>query len=227
MAGQGRFWSRRDTAWSFCLGLKAASAAGTRGKVSGRPARPGWRDMAGPMRMDEAGRSAGRRHRAGDLIRHRDFRLLWLGETVSQVGTAMAAVAVPLLAVTVLHASTFMVSMLVAAAWLPWLLIGLPAGAWVDRLPCRAVMVTCDAVSAALYASVPVAAWLGVLTIPSCWPSRCSAEPPASSSAPPTRSTCHRSSLLTSWSRATRSWLAAPRPPASADLVWQAWSPRR
>ena len=121
--------------------------------------------MAGPMRMDEAGRSAGRRHRAGDLIRHRDFRLLWLGETVSQVGTAMAAVAVPLLAVTVLHASTFMVSMLVAAAWLPWLLIGLPAGAWVDRLPCRAVMVTCDAVSAALYASVPVAAWLGVLTI--------------------------------------------------------------
>jgi MFS family permease len=81
------------------------------------------------------------------------------------IGTAMAAVAVPLLAVTVLHASTFMVSMLVAAAWLPWLLIGLPAGAWADRLPCRAVMITCDAVSAALYASVPVAAWPGVLTI--------------------------------------------------------------
>ena len=86
------------------------------------------------MRMDEAGRSAGRRHRAGDLIRHRDFRLLWLGETVSLVGTAVAVVAVPLLAVTVLHASTFEVSALVAAAWL---LIGLPSGAWVDRLPVR------------------------------------------------------------------------------------------
>jgi len=114
--------------------------------------------------MDEASRT-GRRYRAGGLLWHRDFRLLWFGETISEVGNAMAVVAVPLLAVTVLHASTFMVSALVAAAWLPWLLIGLPAGAWVDRLPCRAVMVICDAISAALYASVPAAAWFGVLTI--------------------------------------------------------------
>ncbi len=121
--------------------------------------------MAGLMRMDEAGSGTGRRYRVGGLLWHRDFRLLWFGETISQVGNAMAVVAVPLLAVTVLHASTFMVSALVAAAWLPWLLIGLPAGAWVDRLPCRAVMVTCDATSTALYASVPAAAWLGVLTI--------------------------------------------------------------
>ncbi len=121
--------------------------------------------MAGLMRMDEAGSGTGRRYRVGGLLWHRDFRLLWFGETISQVGNAMAVVAVPLLAVTVLHASTFMVSALVAAAWLPWLLIGLPAGAWVDRLPCPAVMVTCDATSTALYASVPAAAWLGVLTI--------------------------------------------------------------
>ena len=114
--------------------------------------------------MAEASRT-GRRYRVGGLLWHRDFRLLWFGETISEVGNAMAVVAVPLLAVTVLHASTFTVSALVAAAWLPWLLIGLPAGAWVDRLPCRAVMVICDAISAALYASVPAAAWLGVLTI--------------------------------------------------------------
>ena len=104
-------------------------------------------------------------HRPGGLLWHRDFRLLWSGETVSQVGTAMAVVAMPLAAVTVLQAGTFAVTALVAMTWLPWLLIGLPAGAWVDRLPRRAVMVACDLTAVALYASVPLAAWAGVLTI--------------------------------------------------------------
>ena len=77
----------------------------------------------------------------------------------------MAVVAMPLAAVTVLHAGTFAVTALVAMTWLPWLLIGLPAGAWVDRLPRRAVMVACDLIAVALYASVPLAASAGVLTI--------------------------------------------------------------
>jgi MFS family permease len=98
------------------------------------------------------------------LLRQRNFRLLWIGETISQVGNAMAVVGIPLVAVVVLHASTFAVGALTAAAWLPWLLIGLPAGAWVDRLPVRPVMITADAVSALLYATVPVAAWTGVLS---------------------------------------------------------------
>jgi predicted MFS family arabinose efflux permease len=76
----------------------------------------------------------------------------------------MAVVGVPLLALAVLHASTFAVSALTAAAYLPWLVIGLPVGAWVDRLPPRPLMVSCDIVSALLYASLPVAAWAGVLT---------------------------------------------------------------
>jgi predicted MFS family arabinose efflux permease len=71
----------------------------------------------------------------------------------------------PLLAVTVLHASTLTVTALVAAAWLPWLVIGLPAGAWIDRRPPRAVLITSDVISAALYASIPVAAWCHVLAI--------------------------------------------------------------
>lgn len=103
--------------------------------------------------------------RFGGLLWQRNFRLLWIGETISQLGNAMAVVGVPLAAVVVLHASTFAVSLLTAAAWLPWLLIGLPAGAWVDRLPARQVMIACDAVSAVLYAAVPVAAWAGILTI--------------------------------------------------------------
>jgi hypothetical protein len=51
-----------------------------------------------------------------------------------------------------------------AAATLPWLVIGLFVGAWVDRLPARPLMIICDLVSLVLYASLPVAYWLGVLT---------------------------------------------------------------
>jgi MFS family permease len=108
--------------------------------------------------------SPGPQRRRGGLLWHRSFRLLWFGETISGAGTAMAAAGMPLLAVTVLHASTFAVAAITAAAYLPWLVIGLPAGAWVDRLPARPVMIACDAVSALLYASLPVAAWMGVLT---------------------------------------------------------------
>jgi hypothetical protein len=57
------------------------------------------------------------------------------------------------------------VTLLTATAYLPWLLIGLPVGAWVDRIRCRPLMIACDLVAAALYGSLPVAAWLGVLTI--------------------------------------------------------------
>ena len=102
--------------------------------------------------------------RPGGLLRQRNFRLLWVGETVSGAGSALAVVVVPLLAVTVLHASTFAVAALTAAAYLPWLVIGLPAGAWVDRRPARPLMIACDVISALLYASLPAAAWLGVLS---------------------------------------------------------------
>jgi Major Facilitator Superfamily len=103
------------------------------------------------------------RRRVG-LLRQRNFRLLWIGETVSTAGSAMAVVGVPLLAVTVLHAGTFAVAVLTAAAYLPWLVIGLPAGAWVDRLPPRPLMIACDMISALLFASLPAAAWIGVLS---------------------------------------------------------------
>jgi predicted MFS family arabinose efflux permease len=100
----------------------------------------------------------------GGLFRQRNFRLLWIGETISVAGSSMAVVGVPLAAVTVLRASTFAVAALTAAAYLPWLVIGLPAGAWVDRLPARPLMISCDVISALLFASLPAAAWLGVLS---------------------------------------------------------------
>lgn len=103
--------------------------------------------------------------RPENLLRHRDFRLLWLGETTSSLGSMVSTVALPLVAVLTLHASVFLVGALEAAAWLPWLFVGLFAGAVVDRLPRRPVMIAADVASALLLASVPVAAWCGVLTI--------------------------------------------------------------
>lgn len=102
---------------------------------------------------------------SGELLRQRGFRLLWAGETISQLGNAMAMVGVPLVAVIVLRASTFAVGLITAAGWLPWLIIGLPAGAWADRLPARRVMIACDLISAVLYACVPAAAWAGRLSV--------------------------------------------------------------
>lgn len=95
----------------------------------------------------------------------RNFRLLLIGETTSKLGTSVTSVLLPLVAVTTLHASPFVMGVLTAAPWLPWLVIGLPAGAWVDRLAPRRVMLVCNAVSAAVFVSVPVTWWLGVLTI--------------------------------------------------------------
>lgn len=99
------------------------------------------------------------------LLARRDFRLLWAGEGVSRLGSAVTAVALPLVAVVTLDAGPAAAGLLSAAVWLPWLLFGLPAGVWVGRWSRRAVLVRCDLVSALLYASVPAAAWLGVLTL--------------------------------------------------------------
>lgn len=100
------------------------------------------------------------------LARNRNFSRLWIGEGVSVLGNATTSILLPLVAVLELDASAFAVGLLTAAAWLPWLLIGLPAGAWVDRLPARAVMIVADVVAAAGIVSVPVAAALDRLTLP-------------------------------------------------------------
>jgi MFS family permease len=103
--------------------------------------------------------------RHGPPLRHPDFRLLWAGETVSQAGSAMTVVALPLVAITILDASPIVLGLLTASAWLPSLLISLPAGAWVDQTGRRAVMQAANIASAALFVSVPVAAWSGALTV--------------------------------------------------------------
>ena len=102
---------------------------------------------------------------ARSLARNRSFGLLWLGEGVSVVGNATTSTLLPLLAVTQLDAGPGWMGLIAAAAWLPWLVIGLPAGAWVDRLPARPVMIIANIVSAAALGSLPVAFALGMLTL--------------------------------------------------------------
>ncbi|HEY2430759.1 MAG TPA: MFS transporter [Acidimicrobiales bacterium] len=97
------------------------------------------------------------------LWRHRDFRLLWAGQSVSELGSQVSVLAIPLVAIDRLHASAFEVGVLTAMETLPFVLVGLPAGAWVDRLRRRPVLIAADVGRAALLASIPVAAALSVL----------------------------------------------------------------
>ncbi|WP_329130507.1 MFS transporter [Streptomyces sp. NBC_00670] len=102
--------------------------------------------------------------RAARLV-HPDFRSLWIGQTVSGLGSSITVVSVPLIAVVTLHADSTAVGLLAGAVWVPWLLVGLPVGAWVDRVRKRPLMIACDLVSAAALTSVPLAAWCGALTL--------------------------------------------------------------
>ncbi|MFB9689320.1 MFS transporter [Amycolatopsis plumensis] len=101
----------------------------------------------------------------GSLFRHADFRRLFAGDTASQFGTTVGYTAIPLLAAVTLAATPFEMGLLTAAQTLAFLLIGLPAGVWVDRLRRRRVMLTADFVRFALLLSVPLAWWAGVLTL--------------------------------------------------------------
>lgn len=102
----------------------------------------------------------------GSLWWHRDFRLLWGGQSVSVTGGQVGTIAVPLLALTVLEASTFQVALLTAAARTPPLLVGLHSGVLADRYRKRPLMIGCDLFNTLVLALVPAAAWAGWLTLP-------------------------------------------------------------
>ncbi|MCP2032869.1 MFS family permease [Okibacterium sp. HSC-33S16] len=99
------------------------------------------------------------------LIRNRDFRLLLAGQTTSQLGAQVSGVAIPLLAVITLDASPIELGLVTASSTVAFALIGLPAGAWLDRWRKLPVLVASDLVRALLLATIPLAALLGVLTM--------------------------------------------------------------
>ncbi|MER0244038.1 MFS transporter [Streptomyces sp. HSW2009] len=113
----------------------------------------------------EAKETPDRSRRRWGVLAQRDFRLLWIGETVSGLGNSMTSVALPLITVVALDAGATAVGLVAAAVWLPWLVVGLPVGAWVDGMRKRSVMIVCDLVAGAALVSIPVAAWLDALTL--------------------------------------------------------------
>jgi MFS family permease len=106
-----------------------------------------------------------RQQQGSSLLQNRDFVLLWSGQTVSEVGSAVTQLAIPLLAVITLDATTFEVGALAACTQLAFLLIALPAGAWVDRWRRRPVLIWADVGRMAVIGSIPIADALGVLTL--------------------------------------------------------------
>jgi MFS family permease len=91
------------------------------------------------------------------------FGMLWAGQTVSLFGSQITALALPLTAVLALRAGPAQMGFLMACASAPWLLVGLVAGAWTDRLPRRRVLIATDVGRALLLATIPLAAWRGAL----------------------------------------------------------------
>lgn len=95
----------------------------------------------------------------------RSFWTFWAATTTSNMGSAVTTIALPLTAVLVLDAGPFETGLLAAASYLAWIVIGLPAGAIVQRWPLRATQIITDLVRALAIVSVPLAWWTGHLTL--------------------------------------------------------------
>ena len=89
----------------------------------------------------------------------------WVAGTSSDLGSAVGGVALPLTALVVLDATPFEMGMIAAAGYVAWIVIGLPAGVIVQRLPLRGTQLGADLIRAAAVASIPAAWWLGLLTV--------------------------------------------------------------
>jgi MFS family permease len=100
-----------------------------------------------------------------ELARNHDFTILWTGETVSQLGSAMSLFVFPLLGYH-LTGSTAIAALLEAAGLLGMVGMMLPAGVLADRFDRRALMVGAGAAGALLYGSLALAGILGALTVP-------------------------------------------------------------
>jgi len=99
------------------------------------------------------------------LVRDPGFLRLWAAETISHFGSSVTGLALPFVAITLLHATPLQVAILNLADFLPFLLIGLIAGVLVDRFPRRAILIGGDLGRALLIATIPLAYLAGLLTL--------------------------------------------------------------
>jgi MFS family permease len=91
------------------------------------------------------------------LWRHRDFVKLWTAQTITQFGDEITGLALPLVAILTLQATPFQIGLLGTFQFLPFILLTIPAGVWVDRMRRRPVLIGADVGRAALLLSIPVA----------------------------------------------------------------------
>jgi MFS family permease len=104
-----------------------------------------------------------KRPRFEGLWRNPEFLKLWAGQSVSVFGSLVTGFALPLVAILTLRASPFQVGLLAVAELAPGMLLGLFAGAWVDRLRRKPLMILADLGRAAVLGSVPAAYAFGAL----------------------------------------------------------------
>lgn len=95
----------------------------------------------------------------------RDFRLYWTGLTINALGSQISLLALPLIAVVLLEADAAEMGILTAAGYVPFIIVGLQAGVWVDRMRRRPLLIWSNLLTAALLLTIPVAAVLGVLRL--------------------------------------------------------------
>lgn len=101
----------------------------------------------------------------GQLWQNSDFLKLWFGQTISDLGSALSGVALPLVAIMTLHVSSVEMGLLQALNTLPVLLFGLFVGVWVDRVKRRPLMIVAQFGQALVWMIIPSAALLGILRI--------------------------------------------------------------
>ncbi len=101
----------------------------------------------------------------GGLWGHADFLKLWTGQSISEFGSQISGLAIPWLAAVELNASPFEFALLGVLGFLPFILVALPAGVWVDRLRRKPILIVGDASRAVLLGLVPVLWAFGVLDI--------------------------------------------------------------
>lgn len=101
----------------------------------------------------------------GRLWSHADFLKLWTGQSISEFGSQVSLLAIPWLAAVGLHASPIEFSLLEVLSFLPFILIALPAGVWVDRLRRRPILIASDTARAILLMLIPILWAAGALRI--------------------------------------------------------------
>ncbi len=100
------------------------------------------------------------------LWRHGNYLRLWGAQGISAFGSQITLLALPLVAILTIDASTFEVAVLTAVEFAPFIFLSIPAGVWVDRLPRRPILVLTDLGRGASLLSIPLAYALDALTLP-------------------------------------------------------------